>query len=395
MADFVINAKVSKFGPSVTGITDGEFVAVYTAVTGVNVKGQRFSSNGALLGSEFDVNTTTTGDQDLASVARIRNFSNPGFVVVWMSQRRNVLFQRFNAAGTKQGDEVKVNTTDANGSHQPAVASLAGGEFVVSWTDARPDGGVRAQRYSSNGSKLGNEIRVDGSPGVHSRPVVSQLDPAGFVVAWLRAEQPGFTPFVRAQVFEPDGNKLGAEIKGNFSPVDGKMAITFLNNTDTTQIGHFVIVYRTPTNTPDGAQVLRMVIAALFKPAIEGATPRELETNVTGRADRTVAEDVSVCALPNSRVVVVWSETKFEAGDQNIKAMILTENDILITPEPRVGVQINSVPTGQQRMPTAALSMLQNREHIGIAWHDDSVSGPDQNVRAVKGRIASGSLQLQ
>ena len=254
MPDFLINAKVSKFGPSVAAIAGGNFVAVYTAVLGVNVKGQRFSAAGTLVGPEFDVNTTTTGDQDMASVARISDFSNPGFVVVWMSQRRNILFQRFNAAGTKQGGEVKVNTTNANGSHPLAVASLAGGEFVVCWTDARPDGGVRAQRYSSNGSKLGGEIEVDGSPGEHSRPVVSQLDPAGFVVAWLRAEQAGFTPFVRAQVFDPDGNKLGAEIKRDFSPADGNMAITFPQNTDTTQIGHFVIVYRTFANIPSGAR---------------------------------------------------------------------------------------------------------------------------------------------
>ena len=136
-------------------------------------------------------------------------------------------------------------------------------------------------------------------------------------------------------------------------------------------------MYRAATNIPSGAPVLRMVIAALFTPAIEGATPRELETNVTGRADMTVAEDVAVCGLPNSRVVVAWSETEFEAGDQNIKAMILTENGgILTTPEPRVGIQINSALAGQQRMPSIALSTGEVGERIGIAWHDDSVSGP-------------------
>jgi hypothetical protein len=68
---------------------------------------------------------------------------------------------------------------------------------------------------------------------------------------------------------------------------------------------------------------------------------------------------------------------------------------ILIAPEPRVGVLVNSVTTGQQRKPSVSLSTREDGERIGIAWHDDSVSGPDQNVRAVKGRILSGSLQLQ
>ena len=93
---------------------------------------------------------------------------------------------------------------------------------------------------------------------------------------------------------------------------------------------------------------------------------------------------------------MVWSEEKFESGDRNIKAMILSDGGgILVTPQPRVGIQVNSVATGQQRMPAVALAMLEGTERICIAWHDDSVSGPSQNVRAVKGRIASGTLQLQ
>jgi hypothetical protein len=399
MPDFLVNNKVSRFGPSVVANGDGEFVAVYTAVNEVNIKGQRFSSSGALVGLEFDVNTTTGDNEVLVSVTQTVDFVNPGFVVVWMSERRNVMFQRFNAAGTKLGGEVKVNSGDANGAHRPGVAVLPGRGFVVCWSDADPDGGVRAQRFTNSGLKEGNEIRVDSSPGVHFQPVISRLDPAGFVIAWLRAEQHGFTPFVRAQVFDESGNKEGAEIKGNFSPQDGTMAITFMSNNDTTQLPQFAIAYRTATNIPTGAQVLRIVIVALFKPALSGATPRELETNVTGRSDMAVAEDVAICGLPNRRVAVVWSETAFEVHDHNIKAMILTDDgSILTTPDPRVGVQVNSVATGQQRMPSVALANVtspnENQERIGIVWHDDSVSGPDQNVRAAKGRIATRSLQL-
>jgi hypothetical protein len=404
MADFVINAKVSNFGPSIAGLGEG-FVAVWTDVTGVHVKGQRLLASGALIGPEFSVSTTANGDQDLAVVSRVRDPLSPGFVVAWMSRRRSVLIQRFDAAGTKLGGEVQVNATDANGSHAPALGSLGGGNFVVCWTDARPDGGIRAQRFSSNGTKLGGEIKVNSSPVVHSGPVVTQLDPDGFVIAWQGGQEFGSSAL--AQVFEPDGKKLGSEIKARFAPVDGKMAITFLSNDDTTQIGHFVLVYRAVTNTPDGVARLRMVIAALFSPSPDGETPREVETNVTHRADATVAEDVAVCALPNHRVVVTWSESPNPllggAPNHDIKAMILFEQavqnpdgtvaHILTAPEPQVAVPVNSVTTGQQRMPGVSLTMLQNGEHIGIAWHDDSVSGPDQNVRAVKGRVFSGTLQ--
>jgi hypothetical protein len=405
MADFVINAKVSNFGPSIAGLGEG-FVAVWTDVTGVHVKGQRLSASGSLIGPEFSVNTTADGDQDLAVVARVRDRDSPGFVVAWMSSRRTVLIQRFTDEGTKLGGEIQVNAFDANGSHPPALGGLPGGDFVVCWTDRRPDGGVRAQMFSSSGVKRGSEIMVNNEPGVHFAPVLTQLDPGGFVIAWQGGPQSGISGAL-AQVFEPDGKKLGSEIKARFRPADDKMAITFLSNDDTTRIGHFVLVYRAVTNTPDGVAQLRMVIAALFSPSLEGETPREIETNVTHRADATVAEDVAVCALPDHRIVVTWSESPHPllggAPNFDIKAMTLFEEavqnpdgtvvHILTAPEPQVVVPVNSVTTGQQRMPSVSLSMLENREHICIAWHDDSVSGPDQNVRAVKGRVFSGTLQ--
>jgi len=58
--------------------------------------------------------------------------------------------------------------------------------------------------------------------------------------------------------------------------------------------------------------------------------------------------------------------SKFEANDRNIKAMILTENEILITPEPRVGVQVNSAAGGQQSaVPYSGRLSVLNRQLDG------------------------------
>ena len=77
------------------------------------VFGQRFSASGAKAGSEFQVNTYTTGYQGAARVAVDRGGN---FVVVWSEDAgggpdRNILGQRFDGSGKKVGTEFQVNTT--------------------------------------------------------------------------------------------------------------------------------------------------------------------------------------------------------------------------------------------------------------------------------------------
>jgi len=72
--------------PSITSLPDGGFVVVWTSSgqdgSSWGVYGQRFDSNGNKVGSEFQVNTWTTGWQGDPSITSL---SNGGFVVVWES----------------------------------------------------------------------------------------------------------------------------------------------------------------------------------------------------------------------------------------------------------------------------------------------------------------------
>ncbi|MDQ7076633.1 MAG: hypothetical protein Q9M45_02115 [Robiginitomaculum sp.] len=49
--------------------------------------------------------------------------------------------QRFNAAGTKNGNEFLVNTTVTNTQSQPSVAALSNGNVTIAWRDDSATGG--------------------------------------------------------------------------------------------------------------------------------------------------------------------------------------------------------------------------------------------------------------
>jgi hypothetical protein len=136
------------------------------------------------------VNTWTTGSQRFPSIASL---SNGGFVVVWDSWGQDgsgwgVYGQRFDANGNKVGSEFQVNTWTTNNQGIPSIASLSNGGFVVVWQSDGQDGsgwGVYGQRFDSNGNKVGSEFQVNTwTTDDQLEPSITSLPNGGFVVVW-------------------------------------------------------------------------------------------------------------------------------------------------------------------------------------------------------------------
>ncbi len=126
------------------------------------------SGQGLPLGSEFQVNTYTTGNQQSPAVA-----TDPrgNFVVVWESYLQDgsnfgVFGQRFSRNGTPLGTEFQVNTytTNSQYTYSSSIATDGAGNFVVVWTSIEQDGsgsGVFGQRFSNTGARIGTEFQVN------------------------------------------------------------------------------------------------------------------------------------------------------------------------------------------------------------------------------------------
>ena len=75
-----------------------------------------------------------------------------------------VFAQRYSASVVPQGSEFRVNSYTTGYDAYPSVAMDSAGDFVIAWQAYNPDGsgyGVYAQRYNSSGVTQGTEFRVN------------------------------------------------------------------------------------------------------------------------------------------------------------------------------------------------------------------------------------------
>ena len=123
------------------------------------------------------------------------------------------------------GTEFLVKTSTAGAQFMPVATALADGRFVISWTDERGDGsaeGVKAQIFNADGSKDGTEFLVNTTTAKEQdTSAITALTNGGFVISWTDSSETGgeyYGSSVRAQVFNPDGSKSGAELIVNAGP---------------------------------------------------------------------------------------------------------------------------------------------------------------------------------
>src|SRR5262245_21888515 len=93
------------------------------------------------IGPEFRVNSYTTGLQDQPRVA---GDTAGNFVVVWRGYGPDasgaaILAQRYDSSGVTVGSEFRINTYTTGGQYDPFVASDPAGNFVVAWTTIGED----------------------------------------------------------------------------------------------------------------------------------------------------------------------------------------------------------------------------------------------------------------
>ncbi len=170
----------------------GDYVVAWQSFgqdgSGWGIFAQQYNANGTPKGAEFQVNLTdTAGIQAFPAVAM-----DPAgdFVIAWQDSPAggtsgyDIFARRYNAAGVAQGSDFLVNTYTTGGQTKPSVAMDQSGDFVVVWSSysqfAPDEYSAYAQRYTATGATVGSEFRVGDSGG--AQPSVA-MDAAGdFVI---------------------------------------------------------------------------------------------------------------------------------------------------------------------------------------------------------------------
>jgi len=205
-------------GPSISTVSSGNFVITWTDERNgdTDIYAQRYSSDGTALGSNFKVN------DDLGSELQRKCFvsadESGNFVITWCDGRNgdaDIYAQRYSSDGSPLGTNFKVNDDQGDGG-SPAISTDGSGNFVITWTDGRNgDGDIYAQRYSSDGTALGINFRVNDDQGSAYQEYSSMsTDSSGnFVITW-RDERNGNYD-IYAQRYLSDGTALGSNFKVN------------------------------------------------------------------------------------------------------------------------------------------------------------------------------------
>ena len=125
--------------------------------SGLGIYAQRYDTTGAKAGAEFKVNKTTAGNQ---SNPAITGLTGGGFVVAWQGPDANglgVYMQRYDSKGTAAGTELRVNSVTTNDQSLPSIAALDNGGFVIACIGG---GNLVAGILESDGNGRANAARA-------------------------------------------------------------------------------------------------------------------------------------------------------------------------------------------------------------------------------------------
>ena len=272
--------------------------------------------------SEFTVNSTTTGAQTVSSVSPL---PGGGSVVVWQSASGDgsgscVMGQMLDAKGQPVGSEFTVNSTTTGNQLTPVV--LENGNIEVVWTSPGTNGAnyIKGQQYSYSYDKEGNingltpvggEFNISSGAGAtgQQHPDVTSLDDGGYIVVWEALVGGEYKIFARQ--YDADNSPATGEIVlastglttgilGNSNSWSALPSIAQLSN------GQIAVTYAVKGTSYDTSVVM-------YDPATHVVSSSSI-VNQTTSGDQASA---TVSALDNGNFVVTWDSNDNSGPDQS------------------------------------------------------------------------------
>lgn len=261
----------------VAALAAGGYVVVWpsTATAGndassFSVQARRVSSTGVPQGSQFQVNTTTTGAQDYPSVEAL---DDGGYFVAFTSPNTGLgpelRGRRYASNDSPSGNDFRVNTTTAGTKSDTEVVRGWDGALLLLWKDEEglgELGEIRARLFDRNLSAAGNDFRVNTyTPGQQAYPRAFDWGPGGWFVTWDSNGSPGTdasNKSIQQRIVTGSNQFAGAQMQLNvFTTSDqrepgsggryGKGAVAWRSNGNDEDIANHAItgeLWQGPTN---------------------------------------------------------------------------------------------------------------------------------------------------
>ena len=258
------------------------------------------------IGSEFQVNTYTTGDQ---SQNEITSLSGGGFVVTWMSNAQDgsgkgVYGQLYDSAGNKLNNEFSINTEVTSDQAQPSITGLKDGGFVVAWESTGQDGsgdGVYGQRYDASGNAVGTEFQINTHTSNEQRDVhLASLKDGSFVANWISYNQDGNIWGIFGQRFDSSGNTAGSEFRINTNTANNQQGAQISSLPD----GGFIALFGSDSSNHAEPDTSSFGAYGQRYDASGNAVGTEFRINTTTAGHQYYA---NAAGLKDGNYVIAWS----------------------------------------------------------------------------------------
>lgn len=321
------------------------------------VYAQRYDANGIPMGSEFRVNTFTTGAQRKPDIAIVQDGS---FIITWMSEGQipynfDIYAQRYDSAANPVGSEFRVNTYLSNTQGAPSIAAASDGSFIITWYSWEQDGflgGIYAQRYYTSGNPIGSEFRVNEYiGGSQADPDVAMAQDGSFIITWWSDNQDGSGRGGYARRYNSAGIPFGSEFQVNSYTSDDQMSPRVAIATD----GSFIITWASWGQDGSGAGIFAQRFDANGN-CING----EFQVNAYNANDQWLP-DVGIAV--DGSFVITWTSYQ-DGSDTDIYAKAFDSSGIPVGDE----VKVNTTTARSQYWPRIAI----NSDNTVITWYDGS-----------------------
>jgi hypothetical protein len=349
----------------------GNFVVVWRSpeAPASEIVGQRYAANGERLGNEFQINTTTTGAQDFPDVAMD---ADGDFVVVWQSAGNpgssfaQIVGRRYNAAGAAQGGEFLISTSTGGHQVDARVAMEDNGDFVVAWTNTSSSvSDVTYRRYNAAGTALSTELRANTFTASNQNSPDIAVDADGdFVITWSSYGQDAVNSWgIYGQRFTNTGALAGSEFRVNTTTVNSQR----ISAVDMDDDGDFVVGWA--SNLQDGSDY--GVYAQRYNAAgVAQGGEIAVNTFTTGRQGRT-----QIAVDADGDFIVAWLSNLQDGSSYGMYAQRFNANGT------RNGVEMraNSFTANQQAF--GAVAMDPDGDAV-VTWSSNLQDGSSYGIYA-------------
>jgi hypothetical protein len=375
--EFQVNTytTLDQIKPRLTSLSKGGFVVVWQSwsqdSSSYGIYAQIYDNDGLKTGTEFRVNSYTTGYQLDPSVSGL---INGNFVICWSSEDQDgsgygIYCQIFDPSGIKIGNEFRANTYTLNNQTISDICGLNNGRFVICWQSRDQDGswdGIYAQIYKENGEIFGNEFRVN-TYQVNNQEdaAISSSTNGNFLISWTSDNQGEDEHGIFAQIFNGDGQKIGSELHVNTYSTNNQI------HSDNCQLnnGNFIICWQTDDLDGSGYGIYGQLFDSTGIKISE-----EFQINSYTNSNQVFS---NVSRLLHGGFVVCW-ESYMQDGDRDgIFAQSFDSSGVKVGQE----FMVNSYTHEYQQHPS--VSNLTNGDFV-ICW--DSY-GQDGSAGGIFGKL--------